>query len=376
MPDALEVAAEQDRQFAKTGKLLVRCRAWSWRSRISTTRSTSHHRGRRCVLCERPPAEDSTSCSACVQPAPSSWRNRISASTLACRAVRSRHVLQRLRYRAQPAWLQLGFGSSSRESRHLCDCGGTGSSVRVPRARRARSHRCTRDWSAERHDSDRHQTRESGRSVVPSRMPHAFSMYRWFTIPRRVTAFSIAACRSKPYESSTRRPASPHPVGVVREYMNKTLSPRRRTDHRHRRKAVNDLRALGQTIVDPGPEGDLLTVALPNTVRRTAQGLHQALPRSVPIDKNAKPTSDHVSALLDLKFDRRSHEEFTLRDFAGRHRTAKYMLKCICRAGDANIKSNADLIASRTSITIHISGSEERSRDVEGRQEFDLPSAC
>ena len=72
-------------------------------------------------------------------------------------------------------------------------------------------------------------------------------------------------------------------------------------------------------------------------------------PELFPVDANGKPTSDHVAKLLDMKIDPalRAGEDHAarFRRLATAEGQAKYMMNLYLRErGDANIKSNADLI--------------------------------
>jgi amidase len=195
-----------------------------------------------------------------------------------------------------------------------------------------------------------------------------------------LTAFSIGRMPKQPYESFTHETSlTGIHVGVVREYMNKTLFTK--ADEQTIdivSKAVNDLRTLGATIVDPGPEGDLLTSCIAKYGPQDSNKVFtKRFPDQFPIDKNGKPTSDHVSALLDLKFDpSKVTKEFTLRDFGqgGDTGQAKYMLNLYLRdRGDANIKSNADLIAMSNFHNDPRFPDRKKGREtVEAAQEFDL----
>ena len=75
-------------------------------------------------------------------------------------------------------------------------------------------------------------------------------------------------------------------------------------------------------------------------------------PELFPVDEAGKPTTDHTTKLLDVKFDPSLlPQKLTLRDLGQNDAEgqSKYMLNLYLRErGDANIKSNADLIAKAT----------------------------
>jgi amidase len=167
-----------------------------------------------------------------------------------------------------------------------------------------------------------------------------------------LTAFTIGRMPKQPYVSFTSaRRLDGLRIGVVREYMNKQLFTKadEETIDIVSRGAA-DLRKLGATVVDPGPEGDLFTSCLKKYVAQDDNKLFtKRFPELFPVDANGKATSDHTLKLLDLKMNPSlMPENVTLRDFGGSDTDGqnKYMLNLYLRErGDARIKSNADLIA-------------------------------
>lgn len=115
-------------------------------------------------------------------------------------------------------------------------------------------------------------------------------------------------------------------------------------------RAIDDLRKLGATIVDPGPEGALFQVCI---ARYAPELLNSAFTRQYPslfsADNGGRPQPDQLSMLLSLAFDpSRVPQSLSLRSL----RTPavegedKYMMnKYLHERGDANIKTNADLIS-------------------------------
>ncbi|MDB5988335.1 MAG: amidase [Nevskia sp.] len=195
-----------------------------------------------------------------------------------------------------------------------------------------------------------------------------------------LTAFSIGRTPKQPYISFTHETSlSGIRVGVVREYMNKKLFTK--ADEQTIdivSKGVEDLKKLGATIVDPGPQGDLLTSCVTKYGPQDSNKVYtKRYPDQFPVDKDGKPTIDQVQALLDLKFDpSKVAKDFTLRDFGQGTDTgqAKYMLNLYLRErGDANIKSNADLIAkSNFHNDPHFPDRKKGRENVEKPQEFDM----
>jgi amidase len=166
-----------------------------------------------------------------------------------------------------------------------------------------------------------------------------------------LTAFTIGRMPSEPYATHA-RPTSLAGVrvGVVREYMNKTLFTKEDEQTIDLvSAAAAELGKLGATVVDPGPEGDLFSACLQKYVAQDDNILFtRRYPALFPVDDAGKPTTDHVAKLLDVKLDPSLlPEKLTLRDLGGNDAEgqAKYMLNLYLRErGDASIKSNADLL--------------------------------
>jgi Asp-tRNA(Asn)/Glu-tRNA(Gln) amidotransferase A subunit family amidase len=170
-----------------------------------------------------------------------------------------------------------------------------------------------------------------------------------------LTAFTIGRMPAQPYTSFTNEKSLQGiRIGVVREYMNKKLFNKEDEQTIDLvSAAVKDLAKLGATIVDPGPEGDLFSSCLQSYAPQNDNILFTArYPKIFPVDANGKPSNDHTSTLLDMKMDpSKLPEKLTLRDFNQNEAQgqAKYMLNLYLRErGDTNITSNADLIAKST----------------------------
>ena len=170
-----------------------------------------------------------------------------------------------------------------------------------------------------------------------------------------LTAFNIGRMPKQPYASfAHEKSLQGVRIGVVREYMSKKLFNKEDEQTIDLvSAAAGDLAKLGATVVDPGADGDLLSVCLRKYAPQDDNKLFtKRYPDLFPVDKDGKPTTDHVSKLLDVKFDPSLvPQQLTLRDFNQNEAEgqAKYMLDLYLRErGDANIKSNADLIAKST----------------------------
>ena len=167
-----------------------------------------------------------------------------------------------------------------------------------------------------------------------------------------LTAFTVGRMPSEPYASFARETRLEGlRIGVVREYMNKTLFTKEDEQTIDLvSAAAAELGKLGATVVDPGPEGDLFSVCLAKYLPQDDNVLFtRRYPELFPVGADGKPTADHVAKLLDVKFDPSLlPQKLTLRDLGQNDAEgqSKYMLNLYLRErGDANIKSNADLIA-------------------------------
>ena len=168
-----------------------------------------------------------------------------------------------------------------------------------------------------------------------------------------MTVYSIGRTPAKPYASfASAQRLDGLRIGVVREYMNRKLLAK--ADEQSLdliERAIADLRKLGATIVDPGPEGELFKACI---VRYAPELLNSAFARQYrqlfPVDAAGQPTGDQIATILDLRADpTRVPDAVSLRTFGGGLGGAgegKYMMNRYLRErGDANIRSNADLIA-------------------------------
>jgi Asp-tRNA(Asn)/Glu-tRNA(Gln) amidotransferase A subunit family amidase len=163
--------------------------------------------------------------------------------------------------------------------------------------------------------------------------------------------------------SAGRQPAQPYPsfaaarrlegvrIGVIREYMSKKLFAKADEQSidiiEH---AVGDLRKLGATIVDPGPEGALFQSCISGYAPELLNSAFtRQYPELFPVDAAGQPQSDHTAALLSMHLDPgRVPQTLSLRSLSGLgfEGEGKYLMnKYLQERGDANIKTTADLIA-------------------------------
>ena len=166
-----------------------------------------------------------------------------------------------------------------------------------------------------------------------------------------LTVFSVNRKPAQPYASFARaRRLDGVRIGVLREYMRPSLLTK--ADEESIAlvdRAIADLRSLGAVIVDPGAEGELFTRCIG---RYAPELLNAAFARQFPqlFPTEASAGNDQIAALLQLQQDpSRVPPQLSLRTLngggLGPAGEGKYMLNRYLRErGDANIKTNADLI--------------------------------
>jgi amidase len=118
-----------------------------------------------------------------------------------------------------------------------------------------------------------------------------------------LTAFSIGRTPPQPYQTYVgNERLDGLRIGVIREYMDKRLYTKRDepaidvVD-----KAVAELRKTGATVVDPGAGGALLTSCFNKYVPQAFGKLFtRQHPDLFPVDDQGKPTADHVAKLVEM----------------------------------------------------------------------------
>ncbi|WP_428382335.1 amidase [Nevskia ramosa] len=167
-----------------------------------------------------------------------------------------------------------------------------------------------------------------------------------------LTAFSIGRMPKDAYVSYAKpTPLAGLRIGVVREYMNKKLFTK--ADEQTIdlvSQGAEDLKKLGATVVDPGPEGELFTACIRKYAPQDSNALYtKRFPEVFPVDDKGEPSADHTAKLIDLAMDpSKVSEKLSLRDFGTSEGDGqnKYFIDLYLRQrGDAKIKTNADLIS-------------------------------
>jgi amidase len=170
------------------------------------------------------------------------------------------------------------------------------------------------------------------------------------------TALSVGRTPKTPYlEATNARSLAGLRIGVVREYLNRTLLAQADAESVGLiERAVDVLKKLGATVVDPGPEGALFQQCIS---RAAPELLSSAFARQYrplfPVDAAGQPQGDQIATLVEMRANpARVPEALTLRALGGGiggQGEDKYMMNRYLRErGDANIKTNADLITKAT----------------------------
>ncbi|HEY0947655.1 MAG TPA: amidase, partial [Opitutaceae bacterium] len=181
------------------------------------------------------------------------------------------------------------------------------------------------------------------------------SVIAGYDVKDPLTAFSVGRTPTQPYESFTQeRSLKGMRIGVVREYMDKKLFSKADEENIDIvSAAVEELKKLGATVVDPGEGGELLT----DYIRKLHPTLMnasytQAFPNVFPVGPDGKPQGDHIATLVDYAVDpSKAPGKFTLRDIGGfggpgggSNGEGRYTMNLYLRErGDATIKSLTDL---------------------------------
>jgi amidase len=170
------------------------------------------------------------------------------------------------------------------------------------------------------------------------------------------TALSVGRTpRTSYFEATNARSLAGLRIGVVREYLNRTLLAQADTQSVDLvERAIDVLKKLGATVVDPGPEGALFQQCI---ARAAPELLSSAFARQYralfPVNASGQPEGDHIATLVEMRANSsRVPDALTLRTLGGGFGEPgedKYMLNRYLRErGDANVKTNADLIAKAT----------------------------
>ncbi len=166
-----------------------------------------------------------------------------------------------------------------------------------------------------------------------------------------LTAFSIGRLPSEPYRSfASERTLTGMRIGVIREHMDKkAFNDADAETIEITERAIGDLRQLGAAIVDPGPGEALFQGCIDKYAPLYRNRVFtEQFPKLFPLDANGKPSTDQISQLVDMFYDPSlvpAGSSIRTIGRASNDGVTKYMLTRYLRErGDANIKSIRDLI--------------------------------
>jgi amidase len=357
MPDALEVAAEQDRQFAKTGKLVgpLHGVVMAIKDQYDTFDMRTTDGADAFYANDRPP-EDATFAK----------RLRDAGAIILAKANMAEYAAGGARsafggtacdpYDTQRSPNASSSGSGTSVAANLVTCAiaeESSSSIRGPAvANNAVGLAATVELvSRKGMIQPGIHTRVGPICRTVKDTARILDVIAGYDPKDELTVFSVGRTPAKSYASFTDgKRLDGVRIGVLREYMNKklfTVADEESIDIVDR--AIGDLRKLGATIVDPGAEGGLFQ----SCVSRLAPQLRNAalakqFPKLFPVDDKGKPTTDHVVTLLDMTVDAsKVPEDVTIRNLGTSQALGEGKFEMdvyLRRRGDANIKSNTDLI--------------------------------
>jgi Asp-tRNA(Asn)/Glu-tRNA(Gln) amidotransferase A subunit family amidase len=367
MPDALEVAARQDAYFARTGRLVgpLHGVVMAIKDQYDTydMRTTS---GADAFYANDRPPDDATFVmrlrdAGAIILAKSNMGEYAAGGIPGTRSTFGGTNCNAYDTERDPGASSGGSGNSVGANLVTCAIGEeTGTSVREP-AKNASSVGLapTRELVSADGMMQRGITTRVGPICRTVRdVAKILDVYAGYDPKDELTAFSVGRKPEQPYASFTRGGRLDGVrIGVVREYMNRDLFSIADSESiTIIERAIEDLRALGATIVDPGPKGALFQDAFN---RYTPVWRSEAFIRQ--FRAQFPDSANHFPTLLDLFADpsRVPHDSSgrpNIRSFGGRSgggRGApvgdvgggKYNMETYLRErGDANIRTYRDLI--------------------------------
>jgi amidase len=167
-----------------------------------------------------------------------------------------------------------------------------------------------------------------------------------------LTAFGVGRLPMELYRSfADEKTLAGMRIGVIREHMDKKVFNEADVETIDiAERAIDDLRRIGATIVDPGAGGALFQTCIDKYVPLYRNRVFtEQYPNLFPVGADGKPATDRISTLVDMFFDSALVPAgATIRNIAGASNAgmSKYMVNRYLRErGDANIKSVSDLIS-------------------------------
>jgi amidase len=166
-----------------------------------------------------------------------------------------------------------------------------------------------------------------------------------------LTAFAVDLLPAQKYQTfTTERSLKGLRIGVVREFMNRELFSKADEESiAIVEREIDVLKKLGATIVDPGPTGALFQ----GCVQKYAPLAHNSaligqFPQLFPVDAKGKPAADHIPLLLSMADGGQPLPAgLSIRGLGNEPSVGegRYVLEAYLKErGDANIKTVADLL--------------------------------
>lgn len=353
MPDALEVADAQDRKFAKTGKLVgplqgvvFSIKDWYDTADMRTTASAD-------VLFanDRPPHDAAfikrlrdSGAIILAKANAGSPQPRNSFGGVVCNPYDTERT---------PGVSSAGSGASVSANLVTCSIGEeTGTSIRIPsRSTNVVGLAPTQELvSRDGMIGAGINTRVGPICRTVEDAARVLTVIAGYDPKDPLTAFGVGRIPSQPYETFAHgKRLDGVRIGVVREFMDKRLFSKADEETidvvSH---AVGDLRTLGATIVDPGPEGALFQSCINKYAPAALNKLFaRQVPKSFPADAQGKPASDQIPTFADMTTNPSLVPDvITIRSFgqAGANGEGQYMREMYVRQrADANIKTARDM---------------------------------
>jgi amidase len=181
------------------------------------------------------------------------------------------------------------------------------------------------------------------------------SVIAGYDVSDPLTAFSIGRTPEQPYETFTKETSLKGlRIGVVREYMDKSKFTKADEENIDIvSKAVEELKKLGATVVDPGEGGELFADYIKKLHPMLMNSTYaKQNPDAFPMNADGTPKTDQIATLVDYYIDpAKAVGKLTLRDIGGNQGGAtanngegKFAFEVYLRErGDANIKTLTDL---------------------------------
>jgi Asp-tRNA(Asn)/Glu-tRNA(Gln) amidotransferase A subunit family amidase len=357
MPDALEVAAAQDAEFARTGKLVgpLHGVVMAFKDQYDTydMRSTS---GADAFYSNDRPPDDATFVA----------RLRAAGAIILAKANLAEYASGGARssfggtfcnpYDTERSPSNSSAGSGSSVAANFVTCAiaeETGSSVRGPaRANNAVGIAPTQELiSRDGMIQSGINTRVGPICRTVQDAAKILSAYAGYDPKDELTVYSVSRMPTQPYESyAAETRLDGMRIGVVRELFDRAkLTPASYQTIDLMNQAFADLKAAGAEIVDPGEGSALLASCVRKYAPKLSGNIFTAMyPKLFPVDKDGKPVGDHIATLVAMVMDpSKVPEDF---DFMALPRGAadgesKFSMNLyLAERGDSTIKTNTDLV--------------------------------